>query len=116
MVAKAPRPGTTRAKETARLSIAVDGDVHVFTPSALTAAQVGQCRRQTGRTVRALLDEMQTDPDIDTIAAFVWLAKLQRGDDATYADVVDSIGYGTDLEAEAETGEPDDGEDDSPEA
>lgn len=112
-MAKAPRPGSTRRGEPVQLVIVVDGDRHVFCPDALTARQIGECRRQVGRTVRSLLDEVAADADIDTLAAFVWLAKLQRGEHATYADVADSIGYGTDFDVETNA-ERD--EDDSPEA
>lgn len=112
-MAKAPRPGSTRNSEPVRLVINVDGDEHVFTPDAVTARQVGECRRQVGRTVKALLDEVSTDADIDTLAAFVWLAKLQRGEAATYTEVADALGYGTDFGLSTNAV---DEEDDSPEA
>ncbi len=112
-MAKAPRPGSTRNIEPVRLVINVDGDEHVFTPDAITARQVGECRRQVGRTVKALLAEVSSDADIDTLAAFVWLAKLQRGENVTYLEVADALGYGTDFGVE--TNAVDD-EDDFPEA
>lgn len=112
-MAKAPRPGSTRDAEPLRLVINVDGDEHTFTPDAVTARQVGECRRQVGRTVKALLDEVSSDADIDTLAAFVWLAKLQRGEAVTYAEVADALGYGTDYGV---TTNVVDVEDDSPEA
>ena len=112
-MAKAPRPGSTRNAEPVQLVIVVDGDRHVFEPDALTARQIGECRRQVGRTVRSLLDEVSTDADIDTLAAFVWLAKLQRGEQIDYEIVADRIGYDTEFDVETNA---DQAEDDSPEA
>ncbi len=112
-MAKAPKPGSTRTTDPVRLVIVVDGDRCVFTPDALTARQIGECRRQVGRTVRSLLDEIAADADIDTLAAFVWLAKLQRGEQVTYEQVADSIGYNSEFDVETNA---DSDEDDSPEA
>lgn len=118
-MAKAPRPGSTRNTDPLRLVITVDGDRHVFCPDALTARQIGECRRQVGRTVRSLLAEVATDADIDTLAAFVWLAKLQRGERVDYATVADAITYDADFGVETNAvadAEDDSPEDDSPEA
>lgn len=113
-MAKAPKPGSTRDSEPVELVIIVDGDRHVFCPDALTARQIGECRRQVGRTVRSLLDEVSSDADIDTLAAFVWLAKLQRGEQIKYETVADAIGYGSNFDVE--TNAVDDSGGDSPEA
>lgn len=123
-MAKAPRPGSTRTpKGGLELAITMDGDRHVFRPDALTALQLGQLRKEVGRTLKVLYAEMAEDPDLDTLAVFVWLAKLQRGEKATFDAVAESIGYGTEFAVDSNAdgdGEqaivPDDDEDDSPEA
>lgn len=113
-MAKAPRPGSTRSSDPLRLVINLDGVEHVFTPDALSARQIGECRRQVGRPVSALIAEVQSGTaDIDTLAAFVWLARVQNGEKTTYVEVADAISYAS--EFEVETNAVDD-EDDSPEA
>ena len=66
----------------------------------VTPAAARELRRLTGYSFMHLLDAMSTDPDIDLIQSFMWLARTLRGDtvdgrpvglddvDVSYADML----------------------------
>lgn len=114
-MATAPRPGAgLRAEaENTAVTIKVDGEIYTFRPTEVTARQSGAVRSATGRSLRSVLETAEDDPDIDTIAVLVWLARLQAGErKLSYAEVAESITYG--VQVESVDDEPED--DDSPEA
>lgn len=95
------------------LTITIDGTEHKFRPSDVSAVQAGEVRKATGMSFKAILQMAMADPDIDVLAALVWMARRQAGEDVSYEEVAKSITYGTDVT----TSEDDDDEDtDSPEA
>jgi hypothetical protein len=72
---------------------------------------VANLRRETGFSFRGLMQAAAKDPDVDIIAALVWLARRIDGERLlSYEDVASEIGYDVDVElVEAEA-------DDDPEA
>lgn len=99
-MANAPRPGVGRRADadTLTVGVRVDGTDHVLRPNEVTARQAGMLRRETGFSFRRLMVEAENDPDLDVIAAFVWLARLQAGEDVSYATVADALGYESEIE------------------
>jgi hypothetical protein len=114
-MATAPRPGAgaRAAADQTVVTIKVDGETYEFRPGEVTARQVSEVRKETGMSVRAVMEQAQSDPDLDTIGALIYLARCQRGEDVTVQEVYKGLTYGVDLELEADTDDP---EDDSPEA
>lgn len=104
--ASAPRPGVGRRQEAEQVKIVVklDGEAFVLRPAEVTAMQSGMLRRQAGMTLGGLMDAANEDPDLDVVAMLIWLARLQRGDDVSYAEVAEAITF----ENEFEMGDDDD--------
>lgn len=95
------------------LSVTVDGVGYVVREGDLSAADSAALRREMGMSFAGVLRAAATDPDIDLVAAIVWLARRAEGERAlTFAEVAESIGY----DAELDFGPTDGGEADSPEA
>lgn len=95
------------------LTIDVNGKRYTMRTSEMTARDAAMLRKQTGMSARLLLSAAATDPDIDVIAAIVWLARRQTGEDVTFDEVASEIGYDLEIQLAAEPA----GEDpDSPEA
>jgi riboflavin synthase alpha subunit len=108
----------TRASESKRkdelnlgLSISVDGTVYTVRQGDLTSLDTMALRRETGYSFMGLLKAFQADPDIDLIAALVWLARRIDGEQMlAYADVASDIGYDVDIDVVGEAGEESDPE------
>ena len=73
------------------VKIALDGEEYVVKVGDVTSQLARRFRREVGHSFRHAMDEMSTDPDIDSVAAVVWLARLIRGEDVELDDV--AIGY-----------------------
>lgn len=118
-MAKAPRPGSQQVSDMPELVIIVDGTKYPFRLQEVTARDTGDLRRATGMSVRAVIVAMAEDPDIDVIAALVFLSKRQNGEPkVVYADVAAEIGYETTLDLVSDdipTDESDESDPDSPE-
>jgi hypothetical protein len=101
-MAKAPTPGRIHSPGANELSvkITIDGDAYTLYPNLLTADGVRAVREQTGSSVRKLITMAEDDPDIDIIAALVWVARCQAGDDVDFATVAAAISYETKLDIE----------------
>ena len=114
-MATAPRPGAGRRadSEDFSMTVKVDGIPYTFRPNEASAAMTGSLRRAIGMGMAGLMQAAGSDPDIDILAAIVWLARLQAGESITYLEVAEAITYDTSIEpAEEPTPE----EPDSPEA
>jgi hypothetical protein len=64
----------------------------------LTGRDAAQVRRATGMSLRALFQAAKDDPDLDTISALVFLARRQDDPRVTFDEVIDDIGYRTEIE------------------
>jgi hypothetical protein len=108
-MANAPRPGASRRAEAEAMTITikVDGAVYTVRPGEVTANLVGQLRRVTGFSLQGLMAAAGEDPDLDVIAALVWMARRQAGENVNYEKVADSISYESDIESQDEP-EPED--------
>lgn len=90
-----PRP-TPKATADSSIIITVDGTAYELRPNEINALDSQACRRETGMSVRALLATAQDDPDIDTIAALVWLARRQAGEPSlAFETIAATISYGS---------------------
>jgi hypothetical protein len=94
-----------------RIEITVDNETYVVRQDEVTALDASQLRRATGYSFSGLMQAAQTDADIDVIAAFVWLARRQRGEKITFEKVAASITFNSEVELEendaADTGADD---------
>lgn len=115
-MATAPRPGAAKEKETeaATITVNVDGTPYVCRPAEVTARIAGDLRRQSGLSVRGVMAAAGEDPDLDTIASLVWIARRQAGEYVTWDEVADGITYTSDISSSDEA--PTDEDPDSPEA
>jgi hypothetical protein len=65
----------------------IEGDVFEVRVGDVTAHLAREIRAATGCSFNKLMDEMSTDPDIDTIATFVWIARRIKGETVGIDDV-----------------------------
>lgn len=92
----------------------VDGTEYVVRIGEMTAPIAREFRRNFGASFNALRDELAGDPDLDSIAAFMWLAKRIEGETLDFDEV--TVTYTQMLEGfEITTAGPSE-VDDSPEA
>ena len=89
---------TTEAKRNAELDqgirIDLDGQVYEVRAGDLTALDTGALRRATGLSFLGLLEALGTSPDIDLIAAVVWLSRRLKGERGLpYEAVAEEMGY-----------------------
>lgn len=100
--------------------VVVNGVRYSLDPDEMNALDVADLRLATGMSFGRLMETLGEDPDIDIIAAVVWLARRQHGEPKIkYRLVVQEINYLTELDfsendPDAESNEP--AEDNSPEA
>jgi hypothetical protein len=115
-MARAPRPGAGKraAQQQNVYKVTVDGTTHHLRLGEVTAAETGELRRLTGFGLRHLGYVILSDPDIDIIAAVVWLARRQVGERSLGLDqVARTITYDSEVEVDvvdhkqAEAEEPD---------
>lgn len=113
-MAQAPRPGAGRRAEAeaTTITIKVDDETYTVRPSELNAKLAGQLRKESSMSVRSVMVAAGEDPDLDVIAALVWLARRQRGEDVSWDEVAEAISYDSDFGA---TDEPEPEDADSPE-
>lgn len=106
-MATAPRPGAGRraAADEVTLTVNLDGEAYVFRPNDTTAKMAGELRRECGMSVNKIMALAADDPDLDVIAAVVFLARRQRGEKVTYDEVASAITYGSELDTSSTTGD-----------
>lgn len=75
------------------LRLTIDGQEYVVRAGDLTALDSRELRRQVGMSFTGLMSAFQSDPDIDLIAAVVWLARRIKGEVVTYEAVAGDMGY-----------------------
>lgn len=93
------------------LTISVDGVEYTVRQGDMSSMDTMALRRETGFSFMGLLRAFQSDPDIDLVAALVWLARRIDGEALlSYADVASEIGYDVDLDVLGEAGEESDPE------
>jgi hypothetical protein len=105
----------TKNDKSPGMQIEFDGQTYIVRQSDMTGQDARALRQEVGMSFQGLLKEMQADPDIDLIAAFIWLARRINGDSVSYDSILDSIGYDSAIDVSLE-GKAAPAEDDSPEA
>lgn len=70
------------------IRITLDGEVHEVRLGDVTSNLTRELRRGTGLSFNQLMREVTTDPDVDSIAGFVWLARRIKGEKVDVEDVV----------------------------
>lgn len=73
------------------ITVTFEEQQHVYRHNELTAIDVRDCRKETGFTPNRLIGLLgDTDPDIDSLAALLWLARRQNGERGLRYDAVAS--------------------------
>ena len=89
------------------IRITVDEKVYVLdiekAMDEVSPQDAAQVRKACGISLRALFTAAKDDPDLDTIAALVFLAMRQEDPVVTFDDACASIGYNTKLDFEDES-------------
>lgn len=80
--------------------LTVDGERLVVRTGEVSAEDAAAMRRETGMSLQSVLRAATEDPDVDVIAALVWLARRQAGTPQPFGDVARSIRYDTPIEAD----------------
>lgn len=70
----------------------VDGVEYVVRLGDMTSPIAREFRRNYGASFNALQEELGGDPDLDSIAAFMWLAKRLAGEVLDFDEVTVSYG------------------------
>lgn len=99
------------AEQEAGVKITLDGVDYVVRQGDLNGRLTRELRQQTGCSFQKLIKELDTDPDIDSVAALVWLARRIEGEAVTYDEVAEEVGYDADIDvntvSQEDAGEPD---------
>lgn len=95
------------------VTIVVDGTRYTVRQGDLSALDSMALRRECGYSFVGLMRALYVDPDIDLIAAIVWLSRRIDGEVALpYAAVASELGY----DSEIDVVEPEEGDGPDPEA
>lgn len=95
------------------LSVNVDGTVYTVRLGDLKGSDTAALRRSTGYSWMGLMRAAQLDPDLDVIAALVWMSRRLAGERLLeFDEVADELGYDSDVDIVSD--EP--GEEADPEA
>lgn len=97
--------------EGVRLSL--DGEEWVVRLGDVTPVLARRFRREMGMSFTAVIAELNDDPDIDSVGALIWLARLIQGDEVALDDVAITYADLEDIEVAEPGSEAADG---SPEA
>jgi hypothetical protein len=88
-------PKSTRKTEKKRdddadsgLRVKLDGDIYEVRFGDVSSEVIRELRRHAGFGFNGLAQALKIDPDVDFIAAFVWLARRVAGEDVAFNDVV----------------------------
>lgn len=84
--------------------ITLDDQEWIIDPVALTeeisALEALQVRRLTGQSLNQFLTELGNDPDVDTLAVMVWLARREMEPGLELEEVMGEITLGSKFDAE----------------
>lgn len=96
------------------VEFSVEGKVWELAVDELSIALVKECRRATTLTPVKLVNEIAAgNGDIDYVAALIWMARRQAGEQVTLDQVEGSLSYATDVKMRFVSGATEDS--DSPE-
>lgn len=70
------------------LKITLEGEVYEVRLGDVSSNLTRELRRGTGMSFNQLMREVTTDPDVDSIAGFVWMARRIAGEKVDIEDVV----------------------------
>jgi hypothetical protein len=99
------------------MKIELDGRTYLVRENDLTPRDIRALRQETGFSWAGLGRELEKDPDIDLIAALVWMARRLDGEVISYDDVLGEMSYKSDLKISVDDKrQSSEGEAQSPEA
>jgi hypothetical protein len=87
------------------VTLTVDGKSYTVRAGDLTGLDVAALRREVGMSFAGIMTAMGRDPDVDLVAALIWLSRRIDGETTlAFDEVAADIGY--DLELEVAQAEP----------
>ncbi len=96
-----PPPRTRKQQPQTVLRMIVDGVTYTLRVDEISALDAAALRRATGSSFAGVMRAAQEDADIDVVAALVWLARRQNGEEhLTFEAVAAELDYSTDLDFE----------------
>lgn len=96
-----PPPRPRKNSPAVVLRMTVDGTTHNLRVNEISALDAAALRRATGMSFAAVMRAAQDDADIDVVAALIWLARRQNGEEhLTYETVAADLDYGAELDFE----------------
>lgn len=110
------RKSVSKKDDSPGIQLDLDGRSYVVRESDISPHDIRALRKETGFSWAGLGRELAKDPDLDLIAALVWLARRIAGDEVTYDSILDDLSYDSDLNVSVAGGTKAAGGDDSPEA
>lgn len=76
------------------ISITIDERTYVVREGDITALDSRALRQEVGMTFPKIIAAMQDDPDLDLVAALVWLARRLEGErNLAFDDVASELNY-----------------------
>jgi len=85
-----------------RLKASMDGKEWILDLEEVTGDDVLEVRRATGMSLKSLLSAAYDDPDIDSFAAIVWLARRAGEPNLKLGDVLKGFSYFSEFELDME--------------
>lgn len=83
------------------VAVIVDGTRYVVREADMTSLDASALRREVGLSWIGLVQALAASPDIDLVAALVWLARRQAGEQMLpFTAVASQINYDTDVDVE----------------
>ena len=86
-------------KEQVSIQVKVAGTIYSLQANDVRPLDVAALRRATGFSFMGLMKAAETDPDIDVVAAIVWLSRRTNGERTlAYETVAGEFDYDTEIE------------------
>lgn len=77
----------------AGMVVTFEGDDYEVRVGDMTPALTRELRRATGFSFMQLLAQMAVNPDVDSVAAWVWLAKRVDGETVALSEIDERVTY-----------------------
>lgn len=84
--------------------ITLDGEVYEVRLGDITPLLARRFRREYEAPFSELIEELSDKADIDSIAGVIWMARMLRGEDVSFADI--EVGYADVDGLDVEVAEP----------
>lgn len=88
------------------VKITCDGEVYELRRGDLNGKTERLLRAEYGKSFNGFMSDFSSDPGFDTIAVFVWLCRVVRGEEVTLDEVSEEVGFDFVQDMKIETAKP----------